>query len=385
MANGIEVQDDMDITCEEMASHPKEAFRHVDLGSGHMSPTHVDYHCPNSIISLGFMQELIRLAGQIRSPERSFCAGSIVYAHDRYFKFDLANLGYYPKGFSNYVRETGNYDSIYDYFKDWADDSIYNFQLYTAYINELNQVIPTLAHWYREQHNVSLSDSQQYSNTTIYRISNYAFGSYSSNHDPEPTVIGTDKLLQGDGSLFWSEYPNATDQQKYNALKRLLLANASKDTIKKAISTINLQHYPNFGEPLTSFTLSNKDNLELLLAEGYPVEKSNEFNKTALYYAIQYSLYDAVSLLIEYGANVNATYILKKTNPYCPLIDKVGRTPLMHAAQHADVAMIEILLNNGADLKAVDKEGENALDYAKRAERKNNALYLLPLLGLKYE
>ena len=45
MVNSEDVQSDMIITCEEMASHPKDAFWYVDLGTGFMSLTQVDYSC----------------------------------------------------------------------------------------------------------------------------------------------------------------------------------------------------------------------------------------------------------------------------------------------------------------------------------------------------
>lgn len=51
IANAEDVQDDMVITCEGMASHPKDAFGSVDLGSKFGSPTQVDYNCPQSLLT----------------------------------------------------------------------------------------------------------------------------------------------------------------------------------------------------------------------------------------------------------------------------------------------------------------------------------------------
>ena len=45
--------------------------------------------------------------------------------------------------------------------------------------------------------------------------------------------------------------------------------------------------------------------------------------------------------------------------------------------------MMETLLNNGAELAAVDADNETSLDCAKKAERLKNMEYLLPLLRLK--
>lgn len=299
------------------------------------------------------------------------------------FLFDLSHLGYYPQGFSINIRDTGNYSTIYEYFKVWADNNVYNYRLYVAFMAELNRITPILTKWYQDTHNVSDERAQQYADNAIYAISSYAFGQYSSSTMPLVSIPGLQEVLQGDMSLFWQEYPKATERQKHNALKRFLLANVSTGIIKKSIKDMNLENYPYFGEPLISFALFNKDNLELLLDEGYPVEHSDYFDKTVLYYAIQYQLHETVSLLLKYGANVNAKYTAAKRDYFCDEMINGGRTPLMHAAQHADVAMIEILLNNGAELNTVDTNKENALDYAEQANHEENVEYLLPLLGLK--
>lgn len=383
MANAEDVQSDMVITCEEMASYPKESFGYVDLGSGFGSPTQVDYNCPQSLITQEFMATLIELAEQIRSPESSRCGGSIVYLHSRVFLFDLAHLGYYPQGFSINIRDTGNYSTIYEYFKEWAGNSVYNYRLYVAYMAELDRITPILTNWYKNTHNVSDEQAKQYADTAIYAISSYTFGKYSSSTTPSVLIPGLQDALQGDMSLFWKEYPKATQRQKHNALSRLLLANVSTSIIKEATKDMNLENYPYFGEPLISFALFDTNNLALLLDDGYPVNNGNYFGKTLLYYAIQYELHDTVSLLLKNGADVNAKYIAAKHDYFCDETINGGRTPLMHAAQHADAAMMEILLNNGAELNAVDANKENALDYAEQETREENVEYLIPLLGLK--
>jgi len=61
----------------------------------------------------------------------------------------------------------------------------------------------------------------------------------------------------------------------------------------------------------------------------------------------------------------------------------------MHAAQHADVSMLKLLLHRGASLADVDTVGHNATDYALRGERPQNAAYLktlgLPSLHVEKE
>ena len=58
-----------------------------------------------------------------------------------------------------------------------------------------------------------------------------------------------------------------------------------------------------------------------------------------------------VDLLIEHGANVNAA------NP-------IGDTPLMIASRGGSPATMRMLLNAGASVDVTDKYGHNVLDYA---------------------
>ena len=48
----------------------------------------------------------------------------------------------------------------------------------------------------------------------------------------------------------------------------------------------------------------------------------------------------------------------------------------MHAAQHADVSILKLLLDRGAAKDAVDAGGWNAADYALAARQDGNAAFL---------
>ena len=68
---------------------------------------------------------------------------------------------------------------------------------------------------------------------------------------------------------------------------------------------------------------------------------------------IQLNDYNAVRNLILAGADFN-----KKS---------IGMTPLMYAARQNKVAIVELLLENGANAEAFSKYGLTALEYAKRS------------------
>ena len=80
---------------------------------------------------------------------------------------------------------------------------------------------------------------------------------------------------------------------------------------------------------------------------------------------------EIVKLLLEYGADVNYA----RYDQYCPskhtyidqysvyeTTDKCGWTPLMGAVYNADFEMVKILVDNGADVNAVDYCGYNVID-----------------------
>ncbi len=79
------------------------------------------------------------------------------------------------------------------------------------------------------------------------------------------------------------------------------------------------------------------------------VYKINTFCKL-----IQMGDYDAVKSLIDAGEDVN-----KRSN---------GLTPLMFAARHNKAKIAELLIDNGAKIKAKTDKGLTALDYAKRSK-----------------
>jgi ankyrin repeat protein len=79
-------------------------------------------------------------------------------------------------------------------------------------------------------------------------------------------------------------------------------------------------------------------------------------------------------LLEELGADVNAR-------------DHEGNTALHHAASRGDVEMILYLVSKGADVKAVNREGQTTADMAngpvQRTQPYPEALELLVKLGAK--
>lgn len=125
--------------------------------------------------------------------------------------------------------------------------------------------------------------------------------------------------------------------------------------------------------PLIHIAVQNPEYLKLLLelsrnmtAEEQQqndlvadVNAKNNINKTPLMVAAQFNFFDSAKMLIEAGADINA---VTQTEKYYGLSHD-HRTALMYAAQNADLKLIQLLLNNGADKNMTDTKGYRAVDY----------------------
>lgn len=93
---------------------------------------------------------------------------------------------------------------------------------------------------------------------------------------------------------------------------------------------------------------SNKEAVELLINHGANVNATTENGKTALIVAAENSNKEMLELLIKHGANINAA-------------DESGYTALMVAAKHNEKEITKFLVERGADVNAKTKRGLTAL------------------------
>lgn len=105
------------------------------------------------------------------------------------------------------------------------------------------------------------------------------------------------------------------------------------------------------------------DCLKLLISTGANVNLADDSGRTALINAVQHSTVETVRLLLDQGSNVNHQ-------------TELGHSPLMHVPFNnyppTDcVELAGLLIENGADIRATDKTGKTALDFAKSKSRED--------------
>jgi ankyrin repeat protein len=112
------------------------------------------------------------------------------------------------------------------------------------------------------------------------------------------------------------------------------------------------------GTNIHSAAIAGKSDVVLALLEANPtlVNATLEWQGlTPLHLAVRHDQLETVQVLLEHGADVNAS-------------DKLGRTPLHFAARYCESVMIDGLLAAGADQALMTHEGKTPLDSAREAE-----------------
>ncbi len=351
------------------------------LGSNQIS---FDAH-PN-ITDVTNMQKMIELANKIRSESNDGYSYSLIVWRNLLVTF--LQLHYTPEYFLKYLnnenilaKERKNKN---DYFTRWAFTSCYTFDLYKEFKKENSKSKKKAISFFINK-NFTKAEAEFLASYTEYLIQNRAYGSSPSSDfceisDLLQRIIAGDKTAAILAKITAKKYDN---QELFLCLKASILLKGNKQIIKKLLEKV--EDINSFDESPLSCAVQDLEMLKFLLNQkicSLDINHKNLFGKTPLFYAIQYSNHESVAYLLQKGANVNQKYATKSEIDMRMTDNEIyhaQRTPLMHAAQNSDVAMLKLLLNNGANLKDLDEIDNNALDYAISEKKEENIKFLQKL------
>lgn len=348
--------------------------------------------CSLSLQNQDFSKKIYELSNKIRGSNLA-CGGLSYIDKLRAFQVKLALLMLNPKEYAKQT-DTKRDELLKRYFRYWAYQSMGNYKLYTEFWNEFKQILNPLKK-YASQNGLNSSESELFSLAAANEFLYWAVGETKIFTDLDEFslfILNPQNDATQIKAYIYTKQPNK--EELIQALHTALLAKKPSSVIKVFLDLgLNL----NEGyESALFYALQSYDNVKFLLQNNANVNYANSFGKTALFYAIEFNEKNIVKLLIENKANVHAKYISNNeklaiinniggNNPYyitfCAL-EHTSKSVLMHAASYADVEMLKILVENGANLHDVDDLGFNALDFALSAKKMDNAKYLQSL-GLK--
>jgi len=386
--------DDGKLTCEEMRADPENIFREgVDLGSGATSPLQVDYDCEGGLATLDFLARLHQLKGQIRGSD-NVCGGTLWSALYRYHDYELLSAGLAPRLLlQKRDRSIARDEAALDYFEFWGHQSLSNYSLYSAYLEEERKARPALVSHYQRRYGLSAIDASRAAARALSIIRDRAagsfpgdFSSYYGELGPRLPNLATLLLEQRIDREKLRAAIAASDQKVLQLALRVALLQrrepAVVDALLAAVEDVDLVPVPGQGDETALFSaLRDRRHFDRLMARGADINHANDFGKTPLYYAIESGDALLVAHLLSRGADPNHRYRSNESDAFqCNLrldIKHTGRTPLMHAAQHGSVKLLELLVEHGARVEVVDDLGYSALDFALQYQRGEQARWLL--------
>ena len=178
-------------------------------------------------------------------------------------------------------------------------------------------------------------------------------------------------LHEGDFKpIQWFVYYNDT-----TAIKAVLAADGDLTSIDL---DQELGHASFFGHwKVVDFLISHGANVNWRVPETGETPLHNALTKAGRPYFL-----NVIKLLVDNGVDVNATTIPgRESGAFMRDVRTKGETPLHRAAAYGDEAMIQYLLDHGADKQARDAHGATPIGWASEHLRPGSILYLLSYEG----
>lgn len=379
------------LECEDLAK--KESFKTTPKELAYVNEGL--FYCDGSLLNLKEVKELFDASVAVRSESQS-CVGEGVYRENlNKFRWVLLKASFTPDIYAKELEKPevaeAQKDAQMEYFRYWANEGLFNFLKYKKFSEAYKNAQTPLVKFY-EGLGLDTASAAYYATSVVNEFLSFSVGKNVNKAKiltPEQKMMAQ-KISQDElANLLYSK--NFTTAELTELLNVALLNEKSKEMITEIIrrgADINLGD-----ETPLFFALKNIENVKLLLKNRADVNHKNFFGKSALFYAVQFDDRALCELLLKSGANANESYIDENTKmnminfgqaqveDTCGL-EHTNRSVFMHAAAHATPEILKLLIDSGADINATDDAGFNALDYALK-EQNEKTIKFLENLGLK--
>ncbi|MBK1993779.1 ankyrin repeat domain-containing protein, partial [Campylobacter novaezeelandiae] len=315
------------------------------------------------------------------------------------FNLLLLKISIDPLAYQKELERKTNLDKKYQelntYFKYWAYQGIGNFRLYQSFWQKYNNALKPLENYYQKTFNLDKTTSFFLAKQALNEFLNWAVGETKIIKD----ILPISKILENkncnESCLKQFIYTNNPSRTELTIALRSALLNQRNTTIIQTLLDFGAKLDEGY-ESAIFYALENYQNTKFLIEQGANVNQSNAFGKTPLFYAIEFQKKDIIELLLNNKADVNHKYInnneklalsanIESNTPYfitfCAL-EHTSKNVLMHAAAYGNTEILKLLVQKGVKLFEKDDLGFNALDFALAAKKEENAKYLKSL-GLK--
>ncbi|MGG7048197.1 ankyrin repeat domain-containing protein [Campylobacter sp. M4] len=378
--------------CELLKQNPLEYLKTSKILNEH------EFFCDGSALTLNELQRLFAVTKNIRD-ENEACVGNAVVS-ENLSKFGKRVLlaSYAHESYLKLLKRPETAEAIKDeqkaFLRYWGYQCFDNFLKFKEFWTAYNEAQTPLVKFY-EAKGLDTQSAAFYATSILNDFLDFAVGNQlikDADISPEQKAL-SDRSSDEEALLSMLYSKKFSQNELDEILKTALLLNKDTQIIAQILRLS--QGLESTNESMLFYALGSEQNVEFLLKNGADIRFKNTFGANVLFDAVKLKNAKLVKILINAGADINQKLIDQNTKSmmagmgqslsfylkFCEL-EHTAMSLFMHAAATSTVEILEILVENGIDVNALDDLGFNALDYAKRAKNGENIKFL-EQIGLK--
>lgn len=360
------------IACYAAEKHPWKAFKIFNVrymsSRDNFIPMCNELSITNFVPAMNILaKKYIKVSGYLNH------GGTMVYGYYARLNASYILAATAPIYGENYRKEfldNGYLKFDSNFLAFWRSQGAWEMEMYKEIQAQKSIAKKELTEYYQNKFNLTLEQAQQSSDYHIAFIENTIFDSFSRIlnifQKNERFVLSSEllkQILQNQDQLKYLSEEDLSLYLLHSIVEQLPATDV--DLLLSAIpERINEEFV--FLEPFHQSAPYNSEALEKMIKK-FPelLNAQNDFGKTALMYAVQYSNLAAAKLLFASGAKIDMpTFNKDDFYSYEYDLKAYERTPLMYAAWHGDISIIKYIASI-ADKSLKDSNGNIAQDYLK--------------------